>query len=181
MGNWFDGNGKKGKVSLEQQMTGLYRCEDFVYGSSVFDFGCAKGEIGEIMLAWGAALVDGIDNRADAVRHANSIGLNAIVADAERWMPLRNYDVCLMLGILHKLKDPAAAMRRVMGCCTQHCVIRLPGGQWPILVDSRSGSVPIDLGSSAKVAGFELFAEEAGPHGQWVGYFQRIGGTSVAE
>jgi SAM-dependent methyltransferase len=173
MGNWFDTDTKKGKVTLEQQLTGLDLLKEIVPGKTVFDLGCAEGQIAAQVKAWGASKVHGADNRRDAVAHAVTLGVNAFMADADRFQPGKNYDVILLLGILHKLKHPEETLRLMLAACDETCVIRLPCGQWPILRDSRSGGKPIDLGAAAAESWFRLFAEAEGPHGQWVGYLYR--------
>jgi SAM-dependent methyltransferase len=173
MGNWFDTDTKKGKVTLEQQLTGLGLLKKIVPGKTVFDLGCAEGQIAAQVMAWGAISVDGVDNRFDAVAHAVSLGVNAIEGDANEFQMAGTHDVVLLLGILHKLKNPAETLRRMLSACKETCAIRLPCGQWPVLRDSRSGGDDIDLLSVATDEGFVIFAEAQGPHGQWVGYLRR--------
>lgn len=173
MGNWFDTDTKKGKVTLEQQLTGLDLLKEIVPSKTVFDLGCAEGQIAAQVKAWGASKVHGADNRRDAVDHAVTLGVNAILADADRFQPSKNYDVVLLLGILHKLKHSEKTLRLMLAACNEICVIRLPPGQWPILLDSRSGGKHVDLMAAATDSGFRLFAESEGPHGQWVGYLRR--------
>jgi SAM-dependent methyltransferase len=174
MGNWFDTDTKKGKASFDEQMIGLDSLRFMVKDKAVFDLGCAEGQIAAQMLAWGAKSVHGVDNRSDAVAHALSLGVGATVANADTFAPRQSYDIMLMLGVLHKLKDPAGAMGRMMDGCRKTCVIRLPNGQWPILRDGRSGNKPINLKDAAIDAGFRLYRETDGPHGQWVGYLSRF-------
>lgn len=173
MGNWFDTDTKKGKVTLEQQLTGLDLLKEIVPGKTVFDLGCAEGQIAAQVKSWGASKVHGADNRRDAVDHAVTLGVNAILADADRFQPGKNYDVVLLLGILHKLKHPAETLRLMLAACNEICVIRLPCCQWPILRDSRSGGKPVVLQAVAAESGFQIIAEAEGPCGQWVGYLRR--------
>lgn len=163
MGNWFDTNTKKGKTTLERQMVGLEYLQEMVPGKSVLDVGCAEGKIAAMMLQFGATEADGVENRLDAVKHARSLGVNAIEADANLYVTWRAYDLVLALGILHKLASPAESLNLLLMSCAESCVIRLPAGQWPVLRDSRSGGVPIDLGDVAEKNGFVVVRETAGP------------------
>lgn len=174
MGNWFDTDTKKGKASFDEQMIGLEGLRYMVAGRTVFDLGCAEGQIAEQILKWGAKSVHGVDNRHDAVSHALKLGVGATIADADTFQLRNSYDIVLMLGVLHKLKDPDGAMGRMLDGCSRTAVIRLPGGMWPILRDGRSGNKPIDLKNAAIDAGFRLYRETDGPHGQWVGYLSRF-------
>lgn len=174
MGNWFDTDSKKGKVTVAQQLTGLNGLPDLVIGATVFDLGCAEGQIAALCKHWGAKAVHGVDNRLDAVDHAVSLGVDAVVADAGTYSPPESHDIVLLLGILHKLKNPARTLERMLRKCNRYCVIRLPADQWPVLCDGRSGHVPFDLAKSATACGFYVERISMGPRGQWVGFLRRL-------
>jgi SAM-dependent methyltransferase len=161
------------KAPIDQQLIGLDLLWLELNGAAVLDVGCAEGLISQRCWDAGAALVHGVDNRSGAIEEASRAHgrLEFFVHDCETWEPPRLYDVVLMLGVLHKLADPAKALRKYLAACIEFAVVRLP--TWPILIDSRSGNVPIDLEQVAGECGFKLTEKTSGPHGQWVGYLSR--------
>lgn len=177
MTRWFT------KAPLEQQLIGLEPLWPEIGCASVLDVGCAEGLISWRCLKSGARLVHGIDDRQEAIKeaagwvsgyaraHGQVFGF--WTADAEVWEPPQSYDVVLMLGILHKLKNPAKALCKYLTVCDEFAVFRLPEGGWPILQDSRSGNQPFDLERVAHECGFKLTETAAGPRGQTVGYLWR--------
>lgn len=175
---WFKLPGAPGKCTLEQQLTGLGELWNVVRGHTVLDVGCAEGLIGKRCLEAGAAAVHGVENRLDAVKMTRALGIPCDHADVSRYVPSDEFDVVLLLGILHKLGTPSHVLARMLEACRVCCVIRLPHDDWPVLRDSRSGNRPFDLASVAKRSGFELMLQADGPAcegnpPQWVGYFLR--------
>lgn len=174
---WFATASGQGKSSLEQQSVGLDPLWPLVIGRTVLDVGCAEGLIARRCLDIGAASVHGVELREQAVWHTRALQVPCDNADADDYMPKQAYDIVLMLAILHKLKKPADVFRRMLASCNITAVVRLPNGSWPLLVDSRSGSVPIDLEQVASNEGFRLVQVTHGPvcdkGPQWTGYFTR--------
>lgn len=165
---WFD------KAPFDQQRIGLELLWPSVKGKTVLDVGCAEGAISKACLHNGAKSVHGVDNRKDAIQEAaESVAGEFWVADVDVWEPVGSYDIVLMLGVLHKLKDPESALARCLNACDGMAVIRLPQGQWPVLRDSRSGNEPQHLGALAESFGFKLAHTAEGPASQWVGYLSR--------
>ncbi len=174
---WFKSAG--GKVGLEQQLIGLEYLWPMVSGRSVLDVGCAEGDIAELCVECGASYLLGVENRQDAVRFAKRKGLNVVLGNVEEWLPEKSFDVVMLLGVLHKLRNPAEVLERMLKACTGCCVVRLPGAGWPVLTDERSGSKPIDLHRAMVEAGWRLEHRTAGPRvegspAQWVGYMMRV-------
>lgn len=167
--------------TLDQQMTGLESLWPLLHGQSVLDIGCAEGLLSRECVKHGAAIVYGIDNRISAITAANldaPKNCTFAVRDANSYSPVAGFDVVLMLAVLHKLRDPSAAFRRLLGACSDLCVVRLPHNDWPVLRDPRSGDRPHNLAAVAESAGFELLRVADGPvaDGQppeWVGFFKR--------
>lgn len=174
---WFKTPDGKGKSSLEQQTIGLDDLWDLVVGNTVLDVGCAEGLIARKCLDAGASFVHGVELRKEAVERTRALGVNCDNANVDSYNPRRIYDVVLMLAILHKLAEPAKAFARLLSACDLVAVVRLPYGGWPVLVDSRSGSIQIDLGRVASDQGFRLFQVTDGPsfdgRAQWTGYLYR--------
>jgi SAM-dependent methyltransferase len=181
---WFD------KAPLAQQLTGLGLMLSMVTDKSVLDVGCAEGLILAECLDRGARTAYGVDIRQAAIERAlenkhialaarrSCVGLEC--ADVNDWRPHRHYDIVLLLGVLHKLADPSAVLRRMLGCCRNVCVVRLPHDDWPVLRDSRSGDKPHNLLAVAEDCGFLMARIEAGPKvgdtpPQWTGYLERHG------
>lgn len=175
---WFDTPGKPGDRTVEQQMIGLEPLWPRLKNCTVLDVGCAEGFITQRAKEAGAELVDGIEIRADAVARCKAMGLTVLQADANTWVPPVRYDVVLLLAVIHKLQHPYAALRRYLAACDDLCVIRLRHCDWPIMRDARSGNVPVNLESAAKVSGFRLQQVKQGPidNGnppEFVGYLRR--------
>lgn len=169
MTRWFT------KAPMGQQAIGLDPLWELAKGKTILDVGSAEGLIAERCERLGALCVDCFDSRPQAVAECTRRGLCAWVADADTMQPIDRYSIVLMLGILHKLAYPTEALQRFLGASYKYAVIRLPHGQWPIMTDSRSGGIPIDLGSVADQDGFEVYQVTDGPGdpAQWVGYLRR--------
>lgn len=184
---WFSTPGKPGDRTLEQQLMGLEPLFAEVAGKTVLDVGCAEGLISIECAKHGARCVTGLEIRPDAVRCADK-GMAALgisrpftwwfkcgsADDPEVAQKFRSYDIVLMLAVLHKLKDPSAACRRLAAAAKDLVVIRLPPGTDSVIIDPRSGNVPNDIGWVMADEGFELErAGHSGPFGEWVGYYRR--------
>lgn len=175
---WFDAPGRPGYRTLEQQLTGLDPLWPQLKNASVLDVGCAEGFISARCKHAGATVLDGIEIRKDAVARCRDMGLNVIQADANEWIPPVQYDVVLLLAVLHKLRNPGNAFARFLERCDELCVVRLRHSDWPILRDARSGNKPFYLERIATGAGFGLEHVSEGPidNGnppEWVGYLRR--------
>ena len=171
---WF---GKGGDRTLAQQLTGLNALIQRVPGKSVLDVGCAEGLIGIHLYDAGACAVHGIEMRADFVAEANHLrGDRACtfeVADANRFVPKRDYDIVIMLAILQKLSNPMDACARFAGRARELVVLRLPPKLAPVIMDERSGNRPWDMDTAMKAAGFQRFLTTKGHLDEWVGYYAR--------
>lgn len=175
---WFSVPGKPGHRTVEQQLTGLEPLWRELKNCKVLDVGAAEGYISLRAVEAGAELVDGIEIRASAVARCKAMGLSVLQADANTWEPPIKYDVVLLLAVLHKLRHPYATFRRYLAACDDLCVVRLRHSDWPILKDARSGNVPVNLESAAKVSGFRLQQVTKGPRAngqpaEFVGYLRR--------
>lgn len=154
---WFGG-----KVTLERQLTGLAFLPLWLPGSKVLDVGCAEGDIGEQCLRWGAAKVHGIDISPTYAKAAALRLSRVTVADIASWPFSSAVDVVLALGVLNKIENPGDVLARMLATCRKVCVLRLSGGQWPMLA-TGSVPVPVDLWAIAARAGFQASHVCAGP------------------
>ena len=177
--SWFKfGQEREGDRTLKQQLKGLGELQEHIAGKTVLDIGCAEGLISIQLFDRGAVAAHGFEHRADFVEAANELrGDRACtfeVADANDWEPKRQYDVVLMLAVLHKLKNPADACMRFAQAARETVVIRLPP-YGTTIIDERSGSQPFDIAECMRHAGFRLGTHgKIGPHGEWMGYYERV-------
>jgi 2-polyprenyl-3-methyl-5-hydroxy-6-metoxy-1,4-benzoquinol methylase len=181
VGKWFGGD-----RTVEQQFTGLDQLWPRVEGKSVLDVGCAEGYIAVECEKRGAIDVVGVDVRQEAVDAALQRARNRkaafMWADVNRWTPPGRFDVVLLLAVLHKLKQPADVLRRIIehGCKdTATIVLRLRRKDWPVLVDMRSKYKEQDIRFVMYDHGFTLVHEDDGPvadgqPAEWCGFFERV-------
>lgn len=178
---WFAVNGQPGDRTLEQQLIGLKPLFAEVRGKTVFDVGCAEGLIAIELAKAGASRVTGLEVREFAVRAAN-MGTRGHPAarlckffsgDANTHAPTEQFDIVLMLAVLHKLKDPATSCARLAAAARELVVIRLPPATAPVVVDKRSGNKQFDIDAVMRSAGFVFDQMTMGPFGEWVGYYRR--------
>ena len=175
---WFDLPGRPGDRTLQQQLQGLERLMENVKGKTVLDVGCAEGQITLACLDNGALLGHGIEIIPNHVVEANKYvkywyDTKFEVADANDYRPKGQYDIVLLLAILHKLRNPTDAARRYARACKELCIIRLPPATAPTVVDERSGNVPHHIDDAMCLEGFVLKHVCKGPFDEWMGYYYR--------
>lgn len=183
-GRWFSSPGQPGDRSLREQMMGLDRLFREVEGKTVLDVGCAEGLLSIELLKSGAERVTGVEIRRDAILEAAHLFASDVIAstktahfvvdDANDYQPKADYDIVLMLAVLHKLKDPSTVCARMAAAAMDLVVIRLPPVHAPVINDFRSGHVLHDIGAVMVASGFRL--ERCGcdgPFNEWVGYYRR--------
>jgi 2-polyprenyl-3-methyl-5-hydroxy-6-metoxy-1,4-benzoquinol methylase len=176
---WFSTQGRPGDRTLADQMKGLGWLFENCAGKVILDVGCAEGLL-SIELAKRGAIVDGVDVVPGHIEVANRLAahwrpkIDFRVADANTWHPLREYDIVLLLAVLHKLRDPSLAAATMAGHARKHVVLRLPPLDAPIIVDSRSGNQPHNIHTVMKSAGFSCIeANYDGHFGEWIGVYER--------
>ena len=172
------GFGRGGDRTLEQQLIGLQPMIERVQGKSVLDVGCAEGLIGMHLYDAGAAEVHGVERRQDYVREANRLkgdraGCTFEAVDANGYTPAKDYDIVIMLAVLHKLDNPSACCMRFVDAARELVVMRLPPKTAPVIIDDRSNGQPFDMDHTMKCAGFQRFITAKGHLGEWVGYYAR--------
>lgn len=175
---WFHTENRPGERSLEQQLAGLDELAARVKGKSVLDIGCAEGLIGIHLIDQGAVAVHGLEIVPERVKLANRLrGDRACTfeaADVNTYHPVREYDVVLLLAILHKLSDPYNACRRLADAARELVVIRLPAKEAPHVVDRRSRRQRYDIDAAMQSEGFERQLVVHGPLGEWTAYYNRV-------
>lgn len=175
---WFHTTNRPGDRSIDQQLLGLDKLFSECVGKTVLDVGCAEGLISIELAKRGAVAVHGVEIVKGHVevgsRLRKSLPVTLEHADANTWAPKREYDIVIMLALLHKLKDPSAACARFVARARELVVLRLPPLHAPTIIDERSGRVPHDIGKVMKSCGFELVREARdGPFEEWLGYYKR--------
>jgi 2-polyprenyl-3-methyl-5-hydroxy-6-metoxy-1,4-benzoquinol methylase len=172
---WFHTEGRLGDRMLKTQLIGLGPLFDEIAGKSVLDVGCAEGLISLELVKRGARMVDGVEIVAGHIEIANGLAVESTtfhVADANVYEPVQAYDVVLFLALLHKLKNPTEAAKRICAWCLDLCVVRLPPSG-PVIIDDRSEREPHDIAAALLASGFVLEKTTEGPYREWMGYFRR--------
>jgi trans-aconitate methyltransferase len=174
---WFHTPGRPGDRRLDQQLTGLYPALAYCVNKSILDVGCAEGLISHSLAERGAAAVHGLEIVPGHVEVANKfrgdLPCTFEVADVNDYVPVRRYDIVLLLGILHKLRDPSAVCRRFAAAARSMVVIRLPPVRAPFIVDPRSDNRPHDIEAVMDDAGFKRMSVGCGHFNEWVGTYRR--------
>lgn len=189
---WFPVGRGEHERTLTDQMRGLRPVVDEFRAArakgrplTCLDVGCAEGLIGIEMAKAGAKHVHGVElvpeRVRDALRLRGSLPCTFDVGDVATYRPTASYDVILALSILHKLPDPSAALRRLVGTtCDRMVVLRLPPKDssrnrppW-VVVDPRSGNVPHDLNLALEGLRFTLAEETEGHLGEWIGFWRTL-------
>lgn len=173
---WFIVEGRDGDRTLEMQLLGLDPLFDEAKGATILDVGCAEGLI-SIELAKAGAQTHGIEIIERYIETAKRLRGNLSCsfehADANYYRPDDEYDIVLLLAILHKLKDPSAACAKFALAAKNLVVMRLPPEHAPTVVDKRSDYVPHDMKAVMTWYGFELERVTRGSFAEWTGYFRK--------
>jgi 2-polyprenyl-3-methyl-5-hydroxy-6-metoxy-1,4-benzoquinol methylase len=175
---WFHTDGRLGDRSLDEQLKGLDELRARVAGKSVLDVGCAEGLISMQLFDDGAAAVHGLEIVQGHVDVGNTLrGERAVTieqADANDFKPKRQYDIVVMLAILHKLRDPGDACKRFAKAARELVVVRLPPENAPRIIDQRSDFKPVNIHKVLMNYGFERTTHGGiGPRDEWMGYYER--------
>lgn len=143
------------------------------------DVGCAEGLISLELARAGVPRVYGVEIVREHVDTARRLASKHpqcvfVVGDADQFNPQPNaYDAVLALALLHKLRDPSAACRRLATATRKLFVIRLPPGDGKI-VDDRSSRVVHDIPRVMAECGFNVKSMPQGPRGEWMAYYERM-------
>jgi len=157
------------------QMLGLEPLLDEAKGSKILDVGTAEGLIA-FELAKVGAKVHGIDSIAALIETANNLKGNLActfeVADAVVYEP-DQYDIILLLSILHKCRHPSAVCSRFAKAAKDLLVMRLPPELAPVIRNKRTRDIPHDMKVVMTWYGFELERVTRGSFAEWIGFFRK--------
>jgi 2-polyprenyl-3-methyl-5-hydroxy-6-metoxy-1,4-benzoquinol methylase len=179
---WFAIDGQPGDRTLEQQLQGLDPLRRFVHGQRVLDLGCAEGLLSLWCSIAGATRVLGTDVRPEMIEAAHQQLHRArgqagfmhhdLEGELPRDIALIGWDIVLALGVLHKLRDPGAALTRIARVARRRIVIRLPGDEGPFAVSRPSGG-RVDCTAALAAHGWRLGSTSIGFENEWIGWFER--------
>lgn len=171
-----------GDRTVEDQLKGLGAALAAAKGKTVLDLGTAEGLVAREFAIAGAGLVLGCECLRDHVNIGRALvrGLPVTLLEADlnepsthNWISGLEFDVALMLGILHKLKEPGVLIRTVARRQPALIVVRLPPETAPVIVDKRSGNRPCNVQANLETHGYALERVERGHFEEWCGYFRR--------
>lgn len=91
-------------------------------GERILDLGCGDGALTEKLVALGL-VVEGIDTSEDMLRGARARGLDVRFGEATTFTVARPVDAVFSNAVLHWVRDPAAAIRRIKAALN-------PGGRF---------------------------------------------------
>lgn len=172
---WFKMHDQDGDRTLHDQLKGLDRID--WSGKTVLDLGCAEGLISKYAAQSGASGVTGIEivpgHVERAIKECDCHPCTFECADLNTWSSEAKYDIVLMLAILHKLKNPSAALERFLRNARELVVMRLPPKKAPwMIVDARSKLVPHNLMLVMTKHRWQLVEESRGHFEEWVGMWR---------
>lgn len=180
---WFRVLGvQDGDRTLDDQLKGLDPAIAASKGKTVLDLGCAEGLVAGAFAdagadhVLGAEWVDASVNVGRALMRGKPVTiLRADLNDGAtlNWISGLDFQVCLMLAILHKLREPGVLLRTVARRRPELIVVRLPPATAPLIVDKRSGNRPCDVKVNLETHGYALEQVTRGHFDEWCGYFRR--------
>lgn len=146
---WFEIDGvQTGERTLAEQVVGLEPLLAEAKGASVLDVACAEGMVGKWLLDHGAASVRGLEGHAPYVETGRAVAEQVQfyvvdLNDVPTWAALieERYDIVLALNILHKLSDPARALRELAKRTGNMLALSLPDD---VVRDRRSSYLVMD-------------------------------------
>lgn len=180
---WFDIPGVQlGDRTLAEQMLGLDRALQAAPGSTVLDIGSAEGLIGREFIRAGARLVQGLDANEGFVARSREVFaglpghvLHVNLNNAWAWPSHEGgeqWDIVLLLAVLHKLKRPEALIAEVARRRPGLIVVRLPVGSTGVIRDGRSDFRAIDVPGRFAAGGYKETGREVGPRTELVCYYE---------
>lgn len=131
-------------------------------GKSILSLGCMYGYFLHEAMRRGAAIAVGIEHDVVEIKIANEIndifndGVKIIHADLEKYKPEQNFDVILMLNVLHILKNPIKTVLHYFNNCKQLIIEHDPKQDLPFY-DSNSYKSP----RSAEQRNVSIFKKNA--------------------
>lgn len=180
---WFKVPGVRpnGDRTIAEQLMGLKPALEEVKGKTVLDLGCAEGCIALEFAKAGAAKVTGIELLASHLAVAKVIcrGLPVAFIHAHLGDYIRSlesfpqYDIVLALGIIHKLHDPAIALRFAAASAKDLMLFRAPAKATGGIVKSKHTDATCDVPKIMTESGFVEEQLIEGVRGEAVQYWRR--------
>jgi Trans-aconitate methyltransferase len=185
---WFKIGEAPGLRFLKEQLEGLVELWPLCRRARVLDLGCAEGLLGKYLLdtigadllhgvevmpervAVAAKLCEGYFNARFAAHDLNDLaGLQLKLAGLGEIDSKVEYDVTLLLAILHKLREPAACLRWVAERTARAIAVRMPGPERTFL-NRHTNAVfnPFEV-----LKGWQLISEKPGPRNELTLVFKR--------
>lgn len=178
---WFRADASQGGRTLDEQLLGLGPAIAAARDGRVLDLGCAEGLIGAEFLRAGAHAVDGVEANPAFAEAARALatrtpGLRVIEGDLNQGLPAAAeppYHVVLALAVLHKLREPAAAMDWLAAATGHLLVVRLQRRSQGMVWSKYFRDSECDLCVELPARGLFLGATLEGPRGELVQYWHR--------
>lgn len=172
-----------GDRTIEQQMKGLDRALLEMDGAKVLDLGCAEGLVGLECAKRNAKVVYGFEVVDEHVHVANTLhaNLHAVCLDLNDKAGVRSelakvgkVHVCLMLAILHKLREPGHVVDKVLDINSPEVIVIRTAERSPGFVyDERSNFKKYEFQPRLAKAGYTMEHTCFGPKNEWMGYFRK--------
>lgn len=174
--------------TLEEQLLGLEFAIAEAAGKTILDLGCAEGVIGREFARAGATRVLGIESLAghlEVARLACAAETQMEFAQAylQDWIPAHPdpevFDFVLALGIVHKISDPADALRFACRSCRELLLFRAPANAWEGWVRAKHRGLGMPAHGKVHVPtmmaeqGFVFEQKIPGARGEAVEYWRR--------
>lgn len=187
MKGWFrvPGIRPEGDRSIEEQMLGLDRALAECKGKRVLDLGCAEGCISAEFARAGAAEVVGIElletHLQVAAKVCAGLPVRLICAHLGDYIMANpqpdRFDIVLVLGIIHKLPDPAVPMAWAARATAELLCFRAPARKEKAGADysikSKFSNASVNVPALMRAGGFIDDGVVAGVRGEAVQYFRR--------
>ena len=171
-----------GDRTFEQQFRGVGPAVSMAAGKSVLDLGCAEGLIGREFARSGASEVVGIELLEDhllvAAEACKGIkNIRFIRAHLAEWAlshpDPEQYDIVLALSIIHKIKDPAAALTWALKSCKETILLRPPIWSTGGIIGSKHSAETANVPAIMAAQGFRQGIVVDAALGEHIEYWHR--------
>lgn len=174
---WFAiPNVQVGDRTIAEQLRGLEELD--VVGRSVLDLGSAEGMILKHMMEQGASRGAAYEGNPDlyeaACGYLKPLGCDVFFADLNEPQDFGQFDVVLLLAILHKLQNPEISLRRFAEASSETVVIRLPRESDGIVRWKHGKYMECDTRAVMTDLDFLLIRDAEGPRGERVHIWRRV-------